>query len=416
MYSEERTLSAQKLGKCFHLYESPSDRLRQFFWPRVQRALGRSVATYFREYWAIRNVSFEVRRGEAIGIIGRNGAGKSTLLQMLCGTLTPTTGTVQLSGRVAALLELGAGFNPEFTGRENIYLNGSVLGLSRAELEAKLGSILDFAELGSFIDQPVRTYSSGMYVRLAFSIAIHVDPDILIVDEALSVGDIAFQNKCLMKIREMRTQGTTLLFVTHDLSTLQLICDRAIWLRNGEIVMIGDPVAVCQEYYVHALGVSGTGLGHQTFISQKETGMARFVETRHAAAVNAATPTYRVGEQICLEFSLEAMHDLGKTAVAISVFRSDGDWVLGQTSLNAGVFWQPIKSGKLFHGRLILAPICLAPGDYLIALGANSEDLSICYALTELALPFSVRSDQPFWGKFIHPCEWIPLTKSIDKS
>lgn len=408
MSSESIAVRVSQLSKCYHIYATPGDRLRQFVMPRLRRLVGAQARTYHREFWALRDVSFEIKKGECFGVLGRNGAGKSTLLQLLCGTLTPTHGQIEMYGRVAALLELGAGFNPEFTGVENVYLNASVLGLSRAEIEARFDGIVAFADIGDFIDQPVKTYSSGMFVRLAFAIAIHVEPDILIIDEALSVGDIAFQNKCLLKIRELRNKGTTLLFVTHDLSTLQLICDRVVWLRGGETVMIGAPVAVCQEYYVDALGAAADQAILTTVISQKETGMAKFVEAVHDGHATAEKPVYQVGDPIRFKFSVLANQPIGRTAFTISIFRADGDWVVGQTSVEANVFWPPKEAGEMQSGTLLLPANCLAPGDYLVALGANSEDLSVCYALTDLALPFSVRWNFPTWGKFVHPSQWIP--------
>ena len=193
-------ISVQNLSKCFQIYDNPRDRLKQFVLPRMQR----EPKQYFREFWALKDVSFEIKKGETVGIVGRNGSGKSTLLQLICGTLNPTGGSVQTNGRIAALLELGSGFNPEFTGRENVYMNAAVLGLSKSEVDARFDDIAAFAEIGQFIEQPVKTYSSGMTVRLAFSIAINVDPEILIVDEALSVGDELFQRKCFSRIEAIR--------------------------------------------------------------------------------------------------------------------------------------------------------------------------------------------------------------------
>jgi ABC-type polysaccharide/polyol phosphate transport system ATPase subunit len=409
MSSSDLAVRVDSLGKCYEIYAHPSDRLKQFLFPRMRRWLGKQETLYFREFWALKNVSFQIAKGECFGILGRNGAGKSTLLQILCGTLTPSSGSVEMNGRVAALLELGAGFNPEFTGVENIYLNASVLGLSKAEVDARFDSILAFADIGVFIHQPVKTYSSGMFVRLAFAIAIHVEPDILIVDEALSVGDIAFQNKCILKIRELRDRGTTLIFVTHDLSTLQLICDRVAWLRNGELVMLGAPVSVCQEYYVEALGVQTSSASAKAVISQKSTGMARFTEAAHDTFTLLEKPGYSVGEPIRFKFAVLANEALARSAFTVSIFRADGDWLIGQTSVEAGIFWEPVQAGGVLHGTLVFPSCCLAPGDYLVALGVNSEDLSVCYALTDLALPFSVRWNYPTWGKFIHPCQWAPL-------
>ena len=414
MSSNQLAIRIQRLGKRYEIYENPGDRLKQFLLPRLSRLIGRTAPPYFRDFWALQDVSFDVKKGECFGILGRNGAGKSTLLQLLCGTLTPTSGTVELHGRVAALLELGAGFNPEFTGTENVFLNASVLGLSPEEINARFDRIAAFADIGDFINQPVKTYSSGMFVRLAFAIAIHVEPDILIVDEALSVGDLAFQNKCILKIRELRDRGTTLLFVTHDLSTLQLICDRVAWLRQGQLVTIGEPIAVCQDYYVDSIGVEATPKSAATVISQKNTGMAQFVEAVHDHHIVSDKPVYCVGDAIRFKFTVLAKQALGRTVFTISIFRADGDWSIGQTSLEANVFWAPKKAGEIQRGTLVLHPNCLAPGDYLVALGANSEDLSICYALTDLGLPFSVRWKFPTWGKFIHPCQWIPAIEAND--
>ncbi|SFI89877.1 lipopolysaccharide transport system ATP-binding protein [Bosea sp. OK403] len=247
--SSDITVAVNGVSKGFRTYARPEDRLKQALMPRLARLLGRSVHRYFREFWALRDVTFSIRKGETVGIIGRNGAGKSTLLQIICGTLAPTTGTVQTSGRVAALLELGAGFNPEFTGRENVYLNGSLLGLSTAEINARLPQIEAFADIGDFIDQPVKTYSSGMTVRLAFAVIAHVDAEILIIDEALAVGDALFVQKCMRFLRGFAERGT-LLFVSHDTAAVLSLCDRAIWLDGGTIVEDGVPKVVSESYLV----------------------------------------------------------------------------------------------------------------------------------------------------------------------
>lgn len=241
-------IRATNLSKCYHMYAHPRDRLKQFILPLLRRLMGWAPKQYFQEFWSLKDVSFEVKKGETLGIIGKNGAGKSTLLQTLCGTLTPTSGTVEAVGRVAALLELGAGFNPEFTGRENIYMNASVLGLSQREIKERIDEIISFADIGLFIDQPVKTYSSGMYVRLAFSIATSVDPDILVIDEALSVGDGAFSRKSFDRIMKLRDSGKTILFCSHSLYQIEAICNRAIWLKEGEICEIGSPAKVVMAY------------------------------------------------------------------------------------------------------------------------------------------------------------------------
>ena len=234
-------IRVNNLSKCYHIYDRPQDRLKQLVVPKLRSLVGRNPNRYYREFWALNDVSFEVGRGETIGIIGRNGSGKSTLLQMICGTLQPTTGSVETNGRVAALLELGAGFNPEFTGRENVYMNATVLGLTQDEIQARFEDIAAFADIGDFIEQPVKHYSSGMYARLAFAVAINVDPSILIVDEALSVGDEPFQRKCFARIEEIKRNGGTILFVSHSASAIVELCDRAVLLQGGELLFTGEP-------------------------------------------------------------------------------------------------------------------------------------------------------------------------------
>lgn len=247
MSSDELTVSAESLGKRYDIYATPADRLKQMLLPRLGRLAGRQTRAYYEEFWALRDVSFSVRRGETVGIVGRNGSGKSTLLQMICGTLHPTEGSVNTRGRIAALLELGAGFNPEFTGEENIYLSGLLYGIPEKELRKRFDSILDFAEIGDFIRQPVKTYSSGMYVRLAFAVAAHVDADTLIIDEALSVGDVRFTQKCMRFLRDFQKRGT-LLFVSHDTSAVTNLCNRAVWLDGGHLLMDGTAREVVEGY------------------------------------------------------------------------------------------------------------------------------------------------------------------------
>ncbi|MFZ1814298.1 MAG: ABC transporter ATP-binding protein [Rhizobiaceae bacterium] len=246
--SSDHAIEVQNLGKTYNIYASPTDRLKQMVVPRLQRFFG-SPSEYFIKYRAVHDVSFRIARGETVGIIGRNGSGKSTLLQMICGTLTPSVGTLNVHGRIAALLELGAGFNPEFTGRENLYLNASIMGASVAETESRFDDIARFCDIGMFMDQPVKTYSSGMYVRLAFATAIHTDPDILIVDEALAVGDEAFQRKCYARISDLKDDGTTILFVSHSAETIVQLCDRAILMDGGEVLLDGAPRMVVSNYH-----------------------------------------------------------------------------------------------------------------------------------------------------------------------
>jgi len=248
MSSNNSVIQVSNLGKCYQIYDVPRDRLKQFVVPRVQRLARQAPKQYFREFWALKDVSFEVNKGETVGIIGRNGSGKSTLLQLICGTLNPTTGSIQTNGRIAALLELGSGFNPEFTGRENVYMNASILGLSHAEIDGRYDEIASFADIGDFINQPVKTYSSGMLVRLAFSVNVCVEPDILIVDEALAVGDMNFQAKCMTALSRIKERGTSILFVSHDTGAVKSLCSRGIYLEQGVIKSIGKAGEVAEQY------------------------------------------------------------------------------------------------------------------------------------------------------------------------
>ncbi len=245
--ADDLAIRVSGVTKCFQVYSQPQDRLKQAILPRLSRFLGRAVGTYYREFWALKGIDFQVRRGDTVGIIGRNGSGKSTLLQIICGTLQATTGEVAVRGRVAALLELGAGFNPEFTGRENVYMSASILGLSREQIDAKYDDIIAFADIGDFLEQPVKTYSSGMYVRLAFAVIAHVDADILVIDEALAVGDAIFVQKCMRFLRKFRENGT-LLFVSHDTSSVLNFCQSAVWLDRGEMRMHGTAQDTCNAY------------------------------------------------------------------------------------------------------------------------------------------------------------------------
>lgn len=238
--NQEISIAVNNVGKIYNLYEKTSDRLKEI--------IPFSKKSYHTEYPALEGISFEVKKGETFGIIGTNGAGKSTLLKLITGVAKPTRGNIQVNGKVSALLELGAGFNMEYTGLQNIYLNGTMMGYKKDEMEPKVKQVMAFADIGDFIYQPVKTYSSGMFARLAFAVAINVEPDILIVDEALSVGDVFFQNKCYRKFEELREKGTTVIFVSHDIASVKQMCTRVLWLDHGKQNMIGDSVEVCNAY------------------------------------------------------------------------------------------------------------------------------------------------------------------------
>lgn len=238
--SSELAVNVQGLSKMYRIFARPEDRLKQMFFGRWRK--------YHRDFWALRDVSFNLEKGKTFGIVGRNGSGKSTLLQLLCKTVAPTSGSLFVNGRVSALLELGTGFNPEFSGKENVFLNATILGLKRQEIEEKYDEIVNFADIGEFLDQPVKTYSSGMYVRLAFSVAINVDPEILIVDEALSVGDVKFQAKCFRKFEEFKKSGKTIIFVSHSPEEIVRHCDSALLLEQGSMTALGEPRSIVNQY------------------------------------------------------------------------------------------------------------------------------------------------------------------------
>lgn len=247
------------VSKMYKLYNHPMDRLKE--------SLGLSKAKAYKEHYALQHIDIEIKKGETVGIIGTNGSGKSTMLKIITGVLNPTEGNVEIAGRISALLELGAGFNPEYTGIENVYLNGTMMGFTKEEIDERLDNILKFADIGDFVYQPVKSYSSGMFVRLAFAVAINIDPEILIVDEALSVGDVFFQNKCYRKFEEFKQQGKTILFVSHDLGSISRYCDRAILLNKGVKVAEGLPGAIIDKYkkaMVNQLGNNASGVESQT--------------------------------------------------------------------------------------------------------------------------------------------------------
>lgn len=280
MSSNEIAIRVSNISKCYEIYENPKDRLKQFLMPRIRRYLGKTSIPYFREFWALKDINFDIKRGETVGIIGRNGSGKSTLLQLICGTLNPTNGEIEVRGRVAALLELGSGFNPEFSGRENVYLNASVLGLRKEEIDDCFEEIVKFADIGEFIDQPVKTYSSGMYVRLAFSVIVHVKADILVVDEALSVGDMYFQAKCMAHLNRLIEEGVTVLFVSHDVNAVKALCNRAIYLEHGKLVAWGGTQEVVNAYF------GGSIQNQQSIVNKSEPSLVEANSSVEAYHVN----------------------------------------------------------------------------------------------------------------------------------
>jgi lipopolysaccharide transport system ATP-binding protein len=278
MSSNAIAISVKQLNKHYQIYEKPGDRLKQFLLPKLSSVFGQTRKNYFREFSSLQGIDFEVKKGETVGIIGRNGSGKSTLLQIICGTLSPSSGEVRTHGRIAALLELGSGFNPEFTGRENVYMNATILGLTKEQIDERFDDIVAFADIGEFLEHAVRTYSSGMLVRLAFAVIVHVDADILVIDEALAVGDAFFTQKCMRFLRNFMKTGTVL-FVSHDTAAVKSLCSRVIWLEKGEVQEQGSPKEVCelylQAFYEAQQGKSSSTKMKRTVIAARESGASR---------------------------------------------------------------------------------------------------------------------------------------------
>ena len=407
MSSDAFAVRVQQLGKCYEIYASPRDRLKQFLLPPLQGGLGRPAGKYFREFWALQDVSFDVQPGETIGIIGRNGSGKSTLLQMICGTLSPTRGSVQTRGRVAALLELGSGFNPDFTGRENVYLNATVLGLGQQEIEARLADIIDFADIGQFIDQPVKTYSSGMVVRLAFAVQSQIEPDILIVDEALSVGDAKFQAKCFDRLKKLKERGTSILLVTHSSEQIVTHCTRAVLLNDGAVLEIGEPRRIVNRYLDLLFGrerkpatpadgapppqSTGPVVPSQYPLSQSEDvfathpgynaheyrwgdGSARILDFFLSADGEPYPSAIDTGQQLVLAVSIQFAGTLVRPILGITIKTKEGVTVYGVNSetLQVDAFEALGQAGSVAIPAITFR-CWLAPGDYFVSLGLASR-------------------------------------------
>jgi len=417
MSSEDIAIRVSNLGKCYEIYNNPRDRLKQFVLPTLQWIIRQPPKQYFRDFWALQDVSFEIRKGETLGIIGRNGSGKSTLLQLICGTLNATTGSIQTNGRIAALLELGSGFNPEFTGRENIYMNASILGLSNAEIDARYDDIVFFADIGDFIDQPVKIYSSGMLVRLAFAVATQVDPDILIVDEALSVGDIRFQVKCYRKFEEFREKGKTIIFVSHSTNDVIRLCARVIWLDNGMIRKSGISKDIVEEYL--AWMVHDTGIQQAAIDSDINTTTANqeydlipvssnaLITGEGGASIDAVgfftednkritlldgpqkvKIVYRVSTKVRIEIPY----------IGFSIIDRTGLYLLGCNNHVLGKQCSPIEAGKSVNVCITFNFPEIKNGIYLIAAGINEGTMETPIRLQNVmdAYEFQFQSHSQF--------------------
>lgn len=408
MLSSDIAIRVSEVSKCFEIYNSPSERLKEFLPPRYRARIGLQKHPYFSEFWALRNISFEVKKGETVGVIGRNGSGKSTLLQIICGTLSPTNGAVVTRGRIAALLELGSGFNPDFTGRENVFMNGAILGLSKAEVEARFDDIASFANVGQFLDQPVRNYSSGMVVRLAFAVQSQVDPDILIVDEALAVGDAKFQSKCYERLRQLKEDGSSILLVTHSNEQIVTHCSSAILIDSGRQVEMGEPKHVVNCFQNLMFGKQELQDEGEELVAasaesaEKNEGLSALLEKtedHYFKRKNYNPDEYRWGDRkatiidfhfsngkesfpsivssgqtITLSAAIVFGQNISKPILGINIKTSEGVTVYGKNSdnsHNAGFD----RCGDVGSVTVVETSfVCrLAPGDYFISLGVASR-------------------------------------------
>lgn len=379
-------ITLRKVSKKYPIYDRPSQKLIELI------TLGRKQK--HREFWALRDLDLDVYPGTTLGLIGPNGSGKSTLLQLVAGILSQTRGDCHVHGSVAALLELGAGFNPEFTGRENVYMSGAINGLTRPEIDARFNDILEFAEIGEFIEQPVKTYSSGMFVRLAFAVAIHVDPEILLVDEALAVGDLIFQHRCINRIRRMREEGKTILFVTHDLQALVRFCDRAILLDHGRKIGEGSPAQMAQQYQALVFDRERREAGKGgDWVLHEQDGTLPFVDTiphihnrfgeggaeikgivllsEEGSPVSEA----RAGEMLRLLVSVELKRDLENPIVGVTIRDRLGAEVTATNSSYEGVTLPPLSTGTVITVAFGVKMPELRPGSYSISPAVASGNI-----------------------------------------
>lgn len=324
----------QNLTKVYKLYDKAIDRLKESLHPLKKR--------YHKEFYALNKVDFEIKKGETVGIIGKNGAGKSTLLKIITGVLTPSYGHVYVNGRIASLLELGAGFNPEYTGIENIYLQGTLMGYSKEDMELRLDEILDFADIGDFVYQPVKSYSSGMFARLAFAVAINVEPDILIVDEALSVGDARFQSKCIRKMEEISNLGVTIVFVSHDMQSIKKFCKNVIWLDGGKVIQVGSPGKILEDYMSfmsYGLETQRTNKSKKEELNQKEVSSFKLIDTTYLDSF---------GEKQALITGLIFLNDKGE----VSNYLKQGTWAKIICEFVTKIDLQDVAIGILFKDNL----------------------------------------------------------------
>jgi len=426
----DTVIDIKGLSKCYQIYSQPQYRLKQAFSSFFSSLLGRPLEQYYQDFWALKEIEFSIQKGQTVGIIGLNGSGKSTLLQLICGTLTPTSGTVEVQGRVAALLELGSGFNPEFSGRENVMMYASILGLSQTEIDTCFDQIVAFADIGEFIDHSVKTYSSGMVVRLAFAVIAHVNADILVIDEALAVGDAIFTQKCMRFLRDFQKRGT-LLFVSHDVSAIQNLCDSAIWLDHGVVQKIGASQVVAQSYLQHSLQalygdeeelesvathdnneteqVTTTPRyeTEQSFSDNLEsatgwkTGVAEITSVRLTNYSGEPSVVFQGGEKVRLSMEVTAHQALEKPILGFVFKDRLGQDLFGENTLIIGPeSQQSVKEGGRINAEFIFTMPMLPNGDYVVMASVADGDLDdhTQHHLLHDACVIKVFSSKVRWG------------------
>lgn len=408
----EVAVAVDNLTKIYKLYDRNRDRIKEAF--------GFTKKSRHREHYALRDVSLNIFRGETVGIIGTNGSGKSTILKIITGVLSPSGGSVTVNGRISALLELGAGFNMEYTGMENIYLNGTMMGFSKEEIERRIPEILEFADIGDFIHQPAKTYSSGMFVRLAFAVAINIDPEILIVDEALSVGDVFFQSKCYHKFEEFKKMGKTILFVSHDLSSIAKYCDRVILLNKGEKLGEGSPKDMIDDYKRLLVGQYDFGDNKEEDDKEKENLEEKVMEaginpdlleygTKQAVIVDQyvtdeygkRTTTIMKGSEFTIHMFVEFHDDLPAPIFAFSFKNIKGTEITGTNTMFEKAFLDPVESGSRME-ITFKQKMSLQGGDYLISFGLTGyeDDIFQVYHRLYDILNVTVISDKNTVGYY----------------
>ena len=425
--TDNTAISLTDVSKVFRRYSRPVDRLKEIVLPGKRRA---------EDFWALQNINLEIPKGETIGIIGRNGSGKSTLLQIIVGTLQPTSGNVSVNGRVSALLELGSGFNPEFTGRQNVFFNGRILGLSQTEIESKFDEIAAFADIGEFIDHPVKTYSSGMFVRLGFAVAVHVDPEIFIVDEALAVGDVVFQHKCMRRIKTLMDLGVTTLFVSHDANAVKTLCKSAFMLEQGKIHTSGRPNDVFIDYMKLATQIelrqSEENISHNSKLSilnhedssqlltgnssRRGSGRATIkrIQIFHENGDLAiASPIFKFDEMVTLVADVCINASLEDFIIGFFICDKNGNELIGSNTKEENVLMGSLKDGDEFAVKFSFQLPLKAGGYSLTVAGAESYTTTTCDWLDNVTV-FQVQMPQS--GKFITAAINIPMEVSVEKS